>query len=294
MNASSQTPPGALPPELSPVLPPMADAVRAAYAAYGVALPAPAGPAVPTTPVQACADCGSTRSPLVQRDTTSAGQPVWGCLGGCTPAPTFRMYDAPTVEAMTVAAREQARAEHAAELAQAAQDREAREWFHARQRAVGQLCETHAPDGTIPVQDVWTALAGPAPARLALTLTWDGTLKPPAGDGPGETTLVGATTAHGGRAVLVLDDEQRLKLASLLDAEVRDVAAPCFASQACGTVDDLDASDPMLFGWSRLEVAGIEGGPRWYCTPHCVSNAFARAGDDLAVIDDMAAVDGGL
>ena len=36
---------------------------------------------------------------------------------------------------------------------------------------------------------------------------------------------------------------------------------------------------------------GVEGGPRWYCTPQCVSAALARAGEELAAIDDMAATD---
>jgi hypothetical protein len=143
----------------------------------------------------------------------------------------------------------------------------------------------------VKVGDVLTALDNRAPTTLPLTLTWDGSVTDPAGDGPGEFTLIGCTTARGGRAVLALDDEQRQALASLLGLTVRDITAPC-ATPGCGTEHDLDASD--LFGWSRLEVASLGDGPRWYCSDMCVFDALARAGHDLREADRQAEMGGAL
>lgn len=128
------------------------------------------------------------------------------------------------------------------------------------------------------------------PAGAPLNLTWDRSAEIPAGTDPVKRVTVNCVSSYGGRAALVVEGDDRLALASLLDAEVRDIHAPCHRD-GCGTVDDYDASDPAMFGWARVDVAGVEGGPRWYCTPQCVSAALARAGEELSVIDDMAATD---
>ncbi|MFF7521217.1 hypothetical protein [Streptomyces pseudovenezuelae] len=286
MTASSQTPPGALPPELPPV-PPMPEAERAAYAAYGVAIPAPAGPAVPEAPassssvdlatgvIRAAMANGSATAEQIARAEESAGI----------------LFDPERASAIASAAYEQALAEDRAELAEAAQDRYARAWFHERWAAAGRLCEDRSLDDMVRVGEVLAALDGRAPATLPLTVRWNGSVSDPSGDGPGETTLVGCTTARGGKAVLVLDQDQRQTLASLLGQQIRDINAPC-ATPSCGTDHDLDATD--LFGWSRLEVASVGDGPRWYCSDMCVFDALARAGHDVVAADREAELGGDL
>ncbi|WP_156059438.1 hypothetical protein, partial [Nocardia rhamnosiphila] len=162
---------------------------------------------------------------------------------------------------------------------------------YRRVQAVMRLCEGHRGDDLLLVSAVavaaecgTTALDG-----LPMTLTWDRSADIPAAADPVKRVIVDCLSSYGGRAALVLEGDDRQALASLLDAEVRDIHAPC-PTDGCGTLDDYDASDPALLGWSRLEVAGVDS-PRWYCTPQCVSNALARAGEELAAIDDMAATD---
>ncbi|MFF0597879.1 hypothetical protein [Streptomyces antibioticus] len=76
------------------------------------------------------------------------------------------------------------------------------------------------------------------------------------------------------------------------DAETtRDADAPCPHDAACGSDHDLDEAD--MFGWFRLTVGGLDDGPRWYCSPGCVNAAMQRAGQDLALADQAAAVDPG-
>jgi hypothetical protein len=127
------------------------------------------------------------------------------------------------------------------------------------------------------------------PNGAPLNLTWNRSATTPEATDPVKRVAVECLSSYGGRANLVVEGNDRLALASLLDMElVRDIHAPCPHSPQCGTGEDLDPSDPALFGWTRVEVAGIEGGPRWYCTPPCVSAALARAGEELAAIEERA------
>lgn len=348
MNASSQTPAGALPPE-SPhgqrLLPGPATAADT-FAAYGAVFPVSLGRAA------AVQRTGATVNPavphrLMARVPEPATPECFTCggAGPWVPCPRGRVYpsgaqvlycracvpDSPTVVAAAgvigtvmekggATAREVAQAEEQAgllfdperakaisdaayqlgvndtraELARMGQDGEILPWYHARRKAVALLCAGRPDDHLLTVREVLTAADGRTPTNAPLTLAWNRPAQVPDAHDAHKRVVVECTTAHGGRANLVLQDEERLALASLLDAETRDITTPCATSTACGTTDDLDPSDPMLFGWSRLQIAGIDGGPRWYCTPHCVSNALARAGDDLTIADDQAAVDGGL
>ncbi|MFJ2002148.1 hypothetical protein [Streptomyces chartreusis] len=197
------------------------------------------------------------------------------------------VFDAARVEAVRTAAYEQAKAEDRAELAQAAEDREERGWVHSRWQAVGRLCEDRHPDDWLKVGEVLAVLEGRAPEMLPLTVRWDGTVAAPAGDGPGESTLVAGITARGGRAVL--DHDQRLRLGERLLNQVH--AAETCRTPGCGMAD-LDASDPSLYGWILLDVAGTEGGPRWWCTPQCVHAAVVAAAAEL-VADQAAGLEGG-
>lgn len=273
MTASSQTPPGALPPE-----PRMPEAERAAYAAYGVAIPAPAGPVAQEAPasttsvqqlatgvIRAAMDAGPVTPEAIAQAEATAGI----------------LFDPETAATIATDAYEQARAEDQAELALAEQDREALAWLRKRWRAIGQLCEGRPDTDLLMVREVLAAADGTPPTSAPLAITWDGLVMGPSGDTDGENTLVPCTTARGGSAALVLNNEQREKLGSLLGIQVRDVNAPC-PTDGCGTADDYDASDPELFGWSRLEIASLGDGARWYCSDMCVFDALARAGHELA------------
>ncbi|WP_329597792.1 hypothetical protein OIE43_18965 [Streptomyces pseudovenezuelae] len=290
MTASSQTPPGALPPELAPVQPPMPEAERDAYAAYGVAIPAPAGPAAQEAPA-------STSS--VQQLATGVIRAAMA--GGAATAEDIAqaeasagiLFDPQTAAAIASDAYEQARAEDRAELALAEQDRETLNWLRQRWRAIGQLCEGRPDTDLLMVREVLAAADGTPPTGAPLAITWDGLVMGPSGDTDGENTLVPCTTARGGSAALVLPQTQREALASLLGLQVREANAPC-PTDGCGTVDDYDASDPNLFGWSRLEIASLGDSPRWYCSDTCVVAALARAGHELREDDRQAELGGAL
>ncbi|NEB00591.1 hypothetical protein [Streptomyces sp. SID13726] len=280
MTASSQTSPGALPPELPPVQPSVPDAAREAYAAYGVALPVRAdiAQAVPDPARTVRLATGVISAAMTNGSSTAAEIAQAELAAGI-------LFDPERAAAIASAAYEQARAEDSAELAAAAQDRTTLEWLRARWRAIGQLCEGRPDTDLLMVREVLAAADGTSPTGAPLALKWDGLVMGPSGDTEGESTLVPVTTARGGSAALVLPAEQRRALGSLLDLQVRDINAEC-PTVGCGSADDLDASDPTLLGWSRLEIAALGDGPRWYCCDECVFDALARAGDDLVDPDE--------
>jgi hypothetical protein len=196
------------------------------------------------------------------------------------------LFDAASVEAAVSAAREQVRAECQAELAELHTQLAVTAGDHRRVQAVLRLCEGRRGDDMLLVSAVavaaecgTTALDG-----LPMVLTWTRRVQVPDVHTAHTQVVVECTSSYGGRADLVVTGEDRMALGSLLDAEARDVHATC-RNDGCGTVDDYDASDPALFGWARVQVAGVENGPRWYCSPMCVSAALARAGDELALVD---------
>ncbi|MFC8676718.1 hypothetical protein ACFUEN_29035 [Streptomyces griseorubiginosus] len=126
---------------------------------------------------------------------------------------------------------------------------------------------------------------------LRVRLTWDGTVLYPDGSDLTQRAVIMGDTPNGIAGELVVTGENRVKLASLLDAELRDPYAKC-PTPGCGSPEDLDTTD--VWGWTRLKVAGTDEIYRWYCTPTCVSNALARAGDELAEADSRAELDGGM
>ncbi len=269
-----------------------------------------------------CIDCGNRRGALVQRGNqryTTGGQ-VLVCLGGCAPSPRTaatgvitaameRGHTAPAeiaaaeedagllfhpqaAQEIAAAARDQVLAEVRADLNQAREDRQALAWFHARYKAVGQLCAGRPLHHVLTVSEVLTAIDGKTP-RSPLTITWDGVVAGPTGDRPDEPTLVGCTPARGGRAVLVLDDEQRLHLGEKLLATVN--TAEACTTPGCGEphLSPDEADSPAMAGWISLEVAGASswGGPRWWCGPSCATAAMTAAGAELAAADQLAAID---
>lgn len=285
-------------------------------------------PAAPTVPVvqraeplwPMCIACGNRRGPLVQRgeERYASGGQVLVCLGGCQHSPrraatgviTAAMKRGHTTPAeiaaaeedagllfhpqaaqdIADAARDQALAEVDAELRQAREALATRDWFHERWVALQRLTYGRPDTDLMLVREI---LAATDPGRTTAaphSLIWDGLVSGPSGDAEGERTLVPLTTEHGLQALLVLTDEQRLDLGGQLLATVH--TAEACATPGCGlAADDLDASDPSVWGWVCVDVAGTEGGPRWWCNPLCVNAALAAARAELAAADQAAAVD---
>jgi hypothetical protein len=202
-----------------------------------------------------------------------------------------RQYDGLAVEAMAQGAVDQAQAEGRAELLQARQDRESLAWFHGRWKIAAKLCEGRPLEDLLCVGEVLAALDGQMPTTLPLTMAWDGLVAGPDGDGPGESTLIGCTTARGGRAVLALDDDQRLQLGEKLLATL--TAAETCHTPGCGepNLSPDEADHPAMTGWISVEVAGLKNGPRWWCNAWCANAAITAAGADLAAVDQAAAID---
>ncbi|MGW3417022.1 hypothetical protein [Streptomyces phaeochromogenes] len=201
-----------------------------------------------------------------------------------------RQYDGLAVEAMAQGAVDQAQAEGRADLMQAQQDRESLAWFHGRWKIAAKLCEGRPLEDLLCVGEVLAALDGQMPTTLPLTMAWDGLISDPDGDGPGESTLIGCTTSRGGRAVLALNDDQRLQLGEKLLATLA-TAETCHTPGCGQTADELDGSGPPLQGWIRVQVAGVDGPARWWCNAWCANAAITAAGADLAATDRVAAVD---
>lgn len=81
--------------------------------------------------------------------------------------------------------------------------------------------------------------------------------------------------------------EARAELDELRDrlAELTGTAQPC-ATAGCGMSDEqLDISDPTVWGWILIHVHGVDGPRRWWCSPPCATAAIQRAGAELAAAD---------
>ncbi|MDX2681069.1 hypothetical protein [Streptomyces soliscabiei] len=200
------------------------------------------------------------------------------------------LFDAQAAEDIAAAAAEQAHADDAAEIAERGRQL-ARVAGTVRQRdAVLRLCEGRPGTDLLTVAEVAAAAEYGTTAldQFPMTLTWSGEVDIP-GPGDARKAVVRCTSPYGGRADLVVQDADRAKLASLVGTEVRDVHAAC-PTRGCGGDHDFDPAD--MYGWARLEIPGTEDDrPRWYCSAACVFDAVARAGDELAAVDQAAAVD---
>ena len=290
MTTSSQTSPGALPPE-SPRPQPSVVQLQQAFATFGAAIPAPAGPAADTAPQAPATTVTEAAAAVLDARIAQDGGATAEELAEAEQHAGV-LFDPAHIEAVVAAARDQARAEIRAELAEVEEQLAVMAGAYRRVQAVMRLCEGRRGDDLLLVSAVavaaecgTTALDG-----LPMTLTWDRSAEIPAAADPVKRVIVDCLSSYGGRAALVLQGDDRSALASLLDAEVRYINAPCPHERGCGS-DDAHIDSNGVFGWARVEVAGVEGGPRWYCTPQCVSAALARAGEELAAIDDMAATD---
>jgi hypothetical protein len=275
----------------------MPDAVRAAYAAYGVAIPAPAGSAAPQAPAEeapAVTTLQAAAAVLSKEMGDGDGSRTAQDLAAAEERAGI-LFDAAHVEAVRTAALEQARAEYAAELAETRRQLTLIAGSRRQVEAVLRLCEGRRGDDMLLVSAVAVAAECGSTVLddLPMTLTWTGRVAmPEAAPASPSRAVVECTSSYGGRAALVIEGKDRTALASLLDLQVRDIHATC-ATDGCGTADDYDASDPAMSGWSRLQIAALGDEPRWYCSDMCVFDALARAGHELAAEDRAAAVDPG-
>lgn len=246
-------------------------------------LPATTVPASPVSTLQAAA---AVMSAEIKRDdaATSAQLAQAEQQAGL-------LFDAEHVEAVASAARAQAAAEYAVELQEARTQLAEMAGEHRRVQAVRRLCEGRRGDDLLLVSAVAVAAESGTTAldSVPMTIRWTGQVDYPLRG----RSLVRCTSSYGQDAVLLVEGEDRTRLASLVDAEIRDVHAPCPRHLGCGAPTDYDMTDPKSFGWFRLDVAGIEGGPHWYCSPGCVTAAMTRAREQLAAADRAAAVNPG-
>jgi hypothetical protein len=283
VTASSQTPAEQQPPA------PLHDPVplQVAAASYATALPVPAGH-LPTPAPEP--------SPLRAAEMVIAAAMQHGAV---TPHEIAQaehdaglLFDPQLAQDLATAAAAQAHAEDRAALADAEHDREALAWLRTRWLAVGRLCEGRQDLDLIAVREILTAADGREPTGAPLAITWDGLVLGPSGDTARENTLVPCTTARGGTAALVLTDTERLQLGHQLLAVGQAQASVC-STPGCGCPSDqVDASDPRAAGWICLEVAGTGDGPRWWCSPACMTAALAAAqAAELADAEQLAAGD---
>ncbi|MFJ4687086.1 hypothetical protein [Streptomyces sp. NPDC088789] len=239
--------------------------------------PAPGGSDAPSSPVAAAAaviDATMDRHTAATATQLAEAEHTAGLL-----------FDPERVQAIARSAIEQARAEYEAKLDDL-RDREVGAYFKLRYDRLQRLLLGHPDTDLMSVAEILATVDGrDTRAGAPLALDWGGLVMGPSGDTDDENTLVPCTTTLGAPAALVLTDSHRAELARLLA-----LTGPCAVGE-CGTLTDYDASDPALWGWIRVEVAGLEGGPRWYCSPPCVAAALTRAAAELAADDQAAAVD---
>lgn len=204
------------------------------------------------------------------------------------------LVDPQRMKDLAQAAIEQARVEFQADLGLA---EEARDWCHDRYQAIHapwqavQALVAGRPEGDLMlVSEILKACDPKRQPGAPLAVTWDGLVMGPSGDTPNENTLVPCTTPHGTPAVLVLDDDRRLQLGELLLSTVH-TAETCH-TPGCGTAaGEVDATNPFITGWICIEVAGTDGGPRWWCNAWCANAAITAGGAELAAADQTAATD---
>ncbi|MGW1039362.1 hypothetical protein [Streptomyces sp. NPDC002547] len=270
MTTSSQNFPGAMPAEAPPLRRPLAEPVilQAALAAAGIGATR--------------ADEGGSASQEMAQAESQAGI----------------LFDAASVEAVRTAERERAHVEHTAELEERGRQVAALMGFKRRLDAVLRMVEGRPVTDLLSVEEVTAAAvdAGTSRDGIPMTLAWVRSVDLPGSGARNDRAIVQCATAHGGRADLILTGEERQGLASLLDLEVRDIRAPC-GTPGCGEPawePDKEAAPAGMAGWACLQIAGTDVPAQWFCSPVCVSNALARASEQLAAIADQAELDGGL
>ncbi|PZG97832.1 hypothetical protein C1I97_25185 [Streptomyces sp. NTH33] len=200
------------------------------------------------------------------------------------------LFDPQRAQDIADGAREQARAESAAEIARLREEVASLAHFKAQLDGIRSALAGRPDSDLMFVREILAAADPQAPFGAPLSVTWDGIVMGPSGDTLRERTLVPLTTSHGGKAALALGAEQRLALGGLLLTHTH-------TGETCPTPDcgieavTLDEADPTMEGWILVQVAGTDSPARWYCNPWCASAAISEAGAELAADDQADAVD---
>ncbi|WP_225080488.1 MULTISPECIES: hypothetical protein [unclassified Streptomyces] len=198
------------------------------------------------------------------------------------------LFDPQRAQDIADSARAQARTEYEAKLASLQQDVATLSHFKDQIVGIRRLLSGRPDNDLMFVREILAAADPKTPFGIPLPVTWDGIVMGPSGDTEDERTLVPLTTSHGGQAALVLDSEQRLTLGGLLLTHAH-TSCP---TPGCGIeAVTVDESDPALWGWVLVQVAGTDTPARWYCNPWCASGAITAAGAELTAADQAAAVD---
>ncbi|MFF8980213.1 hypothetical protein ACF08A_25800 [Streptomyces cellulosae] len=200
-----------------------------------------------------------TPVPLQQRTAPTAVQAAAGVIAGAmqdgsaTPREIAQaeeaaglLFDPQRAEDIATAAREQARAEVAAELRQAREEAATAAYFKARYDRLQQLLLGRPDTHLMTVAEIHAAVDGRDPrAGIPLTLSWSHRAAGTSSRG----MILDCTTAHGARAVLVVPVYERAELAALLHpteaaaAPVDEDAAEALAEDAAPVLDDEDQAD---------------------------------------------------
>ncbi|MFC8438065.1 hypothetical protein ACFUJT_07685 [Streptomyces griseoincarnatus] len=245
MTASSQTLPGALPPEQPSVQRPV--------------------------PVDQALTAKASEAAAAVIDATMAEN--GGATGEELAAAEQRagiLFDAAHVEAAVSAAREQAHAEDQAELAELREElAEARHQLalmagvRRQLAAVLRLCEGRRGDDLLLVSAVAVAAETGRTALdgLPMRLTWLRRADIPATTDAVKHVTIPCESAYGGRAELVIENDDRASLADLLTAEV--VADPATDPAPTDTPDDQADADARCARCGCTEDAACEGGCAW-------------------------------
>ncbi|MFJ2719407.1 hypothetical protein [Streptomyces sp. NPDC087437] len=198
------------------------------------------------------------------------------------------LFDPQRAQDIADSARAQARAELEAELA--APSEEIAELRQAKQQLDGirRLLAGRRHTDLMLVREILIAADPTTRIGAPLSVTWDGVVMGPSGDTVGGNTIVPLTASHGGAAALVVDTEQRLALGGLLLTHAHTGCLTPGCGIEAATVDE---SDPAMWGWILVQVAGTDTPARWYCNPWCASGAITAAGAELAAVDQADAVD---
>lgn len=202
--------------------------------------------------------------------------------------------------------------------------REHADKLQARLAAVLRLCSGRPTSHLMTAREVLTAAQAPGDLAVGapLGMHWSGLVTGPSGNTGSELVVLPCTTALGGPAALTLAMSDAHRLSQLLvraraedDIEARCVRcgctedAPCeggcswvaaagmvdlcSACVDCGTpgcglpagADEMDESDPMLWGWIHVRVAGTEEPSRWVCSAACAAREIDARGEELAAAD---------
>ncbi|MFM9634342.1 hypothetical protein ACKI10_43175 [Streptomyces galilaeus] len=203
------------------------------------------------------------------------------------------LFDPQAAADIAAAAAAQAHSDDEAEIAERGRQLARMAGDHRKVSAVLRLLEGRPGTDLLTVAQIAVAAEYGSTAldSFPMTLAWTGDVAIPGPTSSSRRAVIKCISSYGGRADLVVQGDARIRLASLIDAEAHDIHAPC-PTPGCGEPGwNQEALPPGMSGWACVRIAGVDDVLHWYCSPMCVSAAFARAGEQLAADDQAAAID---